>query len=245
MHADWKVVGIDPAPRKGLSVFDEDGFRQVKVEKAPAYIDSLFKTSNKILICWDSPLTAPSKTSEIEKSVFTQRAIESFFSSQDWRTPKGISVRGYSGCPHWTISRYLLGLPQVGRYDANDIPFALCCDGEMPKSGKCVVEVHPAVAIWLALSRKDRSWEYKKDKDVLKDLLKDMTNTELFGPVLEECSKPPNNDDELDALVAYSLGRAWLSGEYSVGSLGDRKSGSFLLPIDKPLKEAWANFSRK
>ncbi len=149
------IIGIDPAPTKGLDVFDGRHHR-VALGGARGYVDSL-RSQQDLLVCWDSPLTGPPirtvEGGEARGSAFSQRPIESFFSKTEtgFKTPSGISVRGYSGCPHWTLSRSLLGLPRVGPFDLGGelLPFNLLTTDVPPSTGRHVVEVHPAVALWL------------------------------------------------------------------------------------------------
>ena len=52
----------------------------------------------------------------------------------------------------------------------------------------------------------------------------------------------PTNDDEFDAAVGYILGRALVGGEdcgAHVVMLGDRRTGSFLLPDSRELRSKW------
>lgn len=68
-------------------------------------------------------------------------------------------------------------MPRVGRFDALDesLPFALLAGQQRPGHGRCVVEVHPAVALWLwCREARDAaaSWLYKRDRSVI--LVKDV-----------------------------------------------------------------------
>lgn len=54
----------------------------------------------------------------------------------------------------------------------------------------------------------------------------------LAGQGIPEVSKPERmSDDELDARVAWLLGRLWLDGNASVEMVGSQSEGGFLLPI--------------
>jgi hypothetical protein len=140
-----KVVGIDPAPKKGLTVFDGTDYH-VPVSDAARFIKDL-TTNSDVLLCWDAPLTGPPLGAvagrETGRSAFTQRPIEAFFSraSTGYKTSKGISVQPYSGCPHWAISRSLIGLPRVGPFDARDeaLPFRLVATDNPPKHRRTIV----------------------------------------------------------------------------------------------------------
>ena len=107
-----RIVGIDPAPSKGLHVFDGQ-HAQVPVEHCRAFLAEL-ESSPNVLLCWDAPLTGPSSGTvagnEAVGRDFTQRLVESFFrkASTGFKAPKGVSVLGYAGCPHWTLGRSLM-----------------------------------------------------------------------------------------------------------------------------------------
>ena len=189
-----KVSGIDPAPRRGLTVFD-GADHDIKLEESAAFVADL-ASDDDLLVCWDAPLTGPPSSvvggAAAKGADLTQRPIESFFSraGTGFKTPPGISVQGYAGCAHWTITRNLLGLPRVGRFDAPDesLPFHLLTDHDQRSvAGRCVVEVHPALALWL-WCRESRdaaaSWNYKKDRTVLIELWLQLLTAPAVAQVL-------------------------------------------------------------
>ena len=252
-----KVCGVDPAPGKGLQVFDGED-RTYPVERARGFLETI-RHMGEVLVTWDAPLSGPPAcvpdgAGEMGPA-FTQRPIDSFFrQAAGLKAPKGISVQGYGGCPHWTISRSLLGLPRVGPYDApaSSLPFLLASadQGQRPSSGCHVAEVHPAVALWLwCRGRRDDgelSWEYKRDDDVLHELWRVLTKKTDAGRVLglgDSCTDM--NDDELDARVAYALGRLWLDDPESVVLLGDLDTGTFLVPRVDGIVEGFEKFVAK
>lgn len=181
-----KVIGIDPAPSKKSTVYSEkDGFKSFDANELKKYLQKLKDSEESVLICWDAPLTGPRNpdAEQILPGDYTQRQIESFFKRQQgMKTPTGISVLGYASCPHWAITRAMLGLPRVGCYDQRgNLPFqllALDCERKvLDKLGeKCVVEVHPAVALWLWLKAisdiedtfKEKGWMKKVKNKVNK-----------------------------------------------------------------------------
>jgi hypothetical protein len=248
-----KVSGIDPAPKKGLTVFD-GADHEIKLEDSAAFVADLARDDD-LLVCWDAPLTGPPSSAldgaAARGAAFTQRPIESFFSRAEtgFKTPKGISVQGYAGCPHWAISRNLLGLPRVGRFDAaaESLPFLpLTRHDQRPVHGRCVVEVHPAVALWL-WSRERRqataSWLYKKDCPVLLELWLELLSVPGVAEALSQVQATmPKSDDELDARVAYVLGRLWLDHSDSVVLLGDTNTGTFLIPFVPGIEQAFRSF---
>lgn len=230
-----RVVGVDPSPGKLSTLFDGEEFRRFDAKGLSDYLDQL---DAKTLVCWDSPLTGPANPDVVighygRTRPYTQRHIEQFFSTNNGiKAPRGISVLPYSGCSHWTLSRALLGLPRVGKWDQplQNLPFELVerndakeRDWTRPK----VVEVHPALALFIwsnKKSPKNSSWEYKKNSEVFKDVRKTFLNS------VEPLKMPvPQDDDQLDALVAYVLGNRWLDGN-GVVLLGNKDTGHFLIP---------------
>jgi hypothetical protein len=239
------VIAVDPAPRKKSTLFQSDGFEALSSRDLAQRLEAE-RTRGKVLVCWDSPLTGPSEPNRVGTRPYdySQRVIERFFSRSEtgFKVPPGISVRPYSGCPHWALSRAILGLPRVGRFDlpTRSLPFRHIAEGEYPKKeSAAVVEVHPAVALWVWLSPRrapGSSWEYKKNESVLRELIR------LFSDIAESKSPEPRTDDELDALVAFTLGSWWASGKGDVVLLGDAASGSFLVPAASRLVAAYDRF---
>lgn len=251
------IVAIDPAPAKPSTICTPgDHSGTVKFETVPGhgmgkYVERLAGHPD-CLVCWDAPLTGPRepRNSQATGNSYSQRGIESFFSQgrYGFKAPKGISVRPYSGCPHWAITRATLGLPIVGPWDLpeDQLPLEPIFSRDFPRetTGRArVVEVHPAVAIWLwCRDHWDGSWEYKIRS-------RNSPSGQVFRAlceILEEVSTlfggPLANDDELDALVGYTLASRWVEGDGSVILLGSREEGGFLVPNVEGIEEAFADF---
>ena len=148
------VIAVDPAPGKESTVID--GTKFLKLSPRELRLGMPSGLVNETLLCWDAPLTGPGdpEPAGADPSDFTQRPVEKFFSRKEtgFKAPKGISVRPYSGCPHWAISRSILGLPRTGPYDHgfDRLPFHLLPGAEEERAGRpSVVEIHPAVGAWL------------------------------------------------------------------------------------------------
>lgn len=264
-----KVVGIDPAPGFGGHVFD--GITKGRAERCAhealrERLD-LLEREESVLICWDAPLTGPANPEETTGAdgAFTQRLIEKFFPRERppgdavqtgkdkqgrWPVPPGISVQGYAGCQHWTITRHMLGLPRVGRWDAtwDKLPFNLLTTNPAPKSRRHVVEVHPALALWLWFREGERQWSgpwnYKKDRNVLLGLWKLLCDeVEPHQDLARILRNPgePRDDDDLDARVAWLLGELWIR-DAGVSLMGDRKAGAFLVPTLPRLEDDFGQF---
>jgi len=252
-----KVIGIDPSPGRQSYLYSSDGLRRKDASQVSRFLAELSASDSNVLICWDAPLTGPSApdSDEFRVSDHTQRRIEAFFNRQKWgfKVPKGISVRDYAACPHWAISRRLVGLPRVGPWDVawSDLPFKLVSEGSCPtQPGRYIVEVHPAVALWLWCNTPawTGSWEYKKNKTVLEQawaaLKKRLQNTLLpSGTSLNHLDFEPENDDELDCFITWLLGILWCQGSSEVILLGNRTTGSMLLPRVEGLEERFLEFT--
>ena len=211
-----------------------------------------------MLICWDAPLTGPRETKppfHYPDGEFTTRDIESFFSRKKYgfKVPKGISIRGYAGCPHWAMTKHFLGLPQIGPWDTpiEELPFTLISNNDTTTTnGLYVVEVHPAVAIWLWCSHFSKTaiddWVYKKPGSAFQQIWACLSEIITSHDLFQSCDFTPadfilKSDDELDALVSWLLGKLFIEGEQHVILLGSRKNGSFLLPHIPKLITAWEN----
>lgn len=256
------VISIDPAPSKTSTVCDGGSFSEKDSGELRVLLDRLAQAGPDTLICWDAPLTGPrnpERAGEMKKD-FSQRRIDSFFSRQDgFKTPKGISVLPYSGCPHWAITRSLLGLPRTGPYDAHyeGLPFHLLPGaGRRDESRPSVVETHPAVAAWLwCKDEKDApedqdGWLYKPKKNC--EIRKWMWRVIRRKTRSVACPDPlGGDDDDFDAAVGYLLGALYLrdrdkpKSRRKVILLGDRETGAFLVPNVYGLLDRWRCFLAK
>jgi predicted RNase H-like nuclease len=117
------------------------------------------------------------------------------------------------------------------------LPFELVTEDKPPRAvGHYIVEVHPAVAIWMWAkqaedNRSKDAWEYKNDDQVRQDLWEVLARRFEELDVLDiPHAYEPENDDDLDALVAWVLGALWVRGSDEVTLLGNRRTGSMLIP---------------
>lgn len=194
MESTIKVIGIDPAPAKETVIYDGEKFIEVLPVELKVYLEN-FKEDT--LICWDAPLTgmasenairnfqqylealAKSKKKKKPKwSPLEARIIEKYIALQD--IPKAISTNSFSQCPHWAITQYCLGLPLINDQfiQKEPIPFELITSHnereKLSLKKNYIVEVHPALALWLWLKDSGvENWNYKgssrKDKNILGD----------------------------------------------------------------------------
>ena len=245
------MIAVDPAPGQKSTVFDGTMFLRKDARDLRAYLNEPRNRTQETLLCWDAPLTGPGNPASAGTfaSDFTQRRVEQFFMRTEtgFKTPKGISVLGHSGCSHWTITRSLLGLPRTGPYDLDHrrLPFHLVPGPDGERAGRAsVVEIHPAVAAWLwCRDDRDGRWTYKDHMGILDE----MWSIILTKVPFRWADRPaPVNHDEFDAAVGYLLGSLYLRGrngatrgEPEVTILGDRFTGSFLLPAMPELAQRW------
>lgn len=235
-----RIVGVDPAPKKVATLYDRSsGWETIDAHRLPESLKQRWDSS-RLLLCWDAPLTVGG----VGHGCYYERKIEAFFRNQnDFTTPKGISVRPFAGCPHWAVTQATLGLPRTGKWSfaIADLPYRFIEYGEPPHSdGQFVVEVHPAVSLWLWC--RDRlpngPWTYKKLK----------ANRELVWQTFSEAmqqklpERDPRNDDEIDAFIACLLGELWMEKE-NVILLGGSGTGSFLVPTVDGIAEAFQKFT--
>ena len=250
------VISIDPAPSKPAVVCD-GAFRRVAAADLPGFCRTLAERRD-VLLLWDAPLTGPPADGTIPPSAYSQRTAERFFSraATGYKTPRGISVLPYAGCPHWAITRASLGLPVCGRYGLplDALPFRLTTDAaDIAAGGRFVVESHPAVAAWLWLrvvDEPDRAWAYKGAKAAVGIVemwaaLRAAWAATLSPAVLRtvEALPEPQDDDELDAAVGWVLGSALAAGDPAADILGDGVTGGFAVPGDDELRERFRAFA--
>jgi hypothetical protein len=240
-----RIIGIDVGPAKGGHIY-EGG--DTVFSKCPKCLSEFIKgINNDVLIAWDAPLTACiDPDGWLVESDLTRRVIEAFFSTGKYKALKGVSVLPYSGCPHWTISRRIFGLPRIGQYDTVELPFTLIVrNDDRPQTGRNIVEVHPALALWRWLSNEHprSSWIYKKNTKACGEiwkLLREKFESELPLDLTFARGEDPN-DDELDAVSAWLLARRWLF-EPDVSLIGDDQTGALLLPSDADLQQKFQLF---
>lgn len=164
-----------------------------------------------------------------------------------------MNVQGYYGCSHWTISRHLLGLPIMGKFDQIDnLPFKLIFSlDDIKEEGHYITETHPALAMYLLLKHNNKlnnnlSFDYKKNKDntlKLFDLFCVKYKLDIPLKVVKG-KKMDLNDDDLDAFVCYTLAKKWVENQQSICHVGDAKDGSFLLPNIEDEKVNFLNWKK-
>lgn len=249
-----RILGIDPAPSKDTRLYDGgDRVYRYTPKCLKKRLEEERAEHEQLLICWDAPLIewndadiaegCDAKGSDFD-GLYT-RPIDKCFSSKELfpqngkeKTKKGVSVLGYAGCPHWTITKYCLGLPKIGTMDRSETPFSLLTDeAERGKESHEIVEVHPAVALYYWNGKDLPKYKGSKKETDIDALWQQLTENapQRFAGIPE-----PADDDELDAIAAYLLGRDWLKGNAQL--LGDRSKGAMLMPSDPELAKKYEEF---
>ena len=152
------------------------------------------------------------------------------------------------------MTKHFLGLPVIGPWDTpiEELPFTLISNNEVPTNkGSYVVEVHPAVAIWLWCSHFSTSeitnWEYKKSDSDFQQIWTCLSEIIMSYRLFQGYDLTPadfnlKSDDELDALISWLLGKLFIDGNQNVSLLGSKESGSFLLPEIPTMRIAWKKY---
>lgn len=250
---ETRVIAIDPAPAKPSTVFDGVRYARLAATELRDRVNLIATEGAATLVCWDAPLTGPTDLDHAGSGPydFTKRAIERFFSLKKtgFKTPKGISVLGYGACPHWTITRSMLGLPRVGTFDAleSDLPFSLVTQpADLDPHRPSIVEVHPALAAWL-WCRHERddgaNWLYKGDRQTECKVRIEMWEIIRERTGVADDLPCPVTDDDFDAAIGYILGTMFVRDLASPSRrctiLGNARDGAFLVPCEPQLIAAW------
>jgi len=283
MSNNITVVGIDPGSSgKGTACVeitldkDQKDWSNALINMADKKLDpptlkeklaEWKKITNSTLLVWDAPLTGPNDpTTEGGgynkwKHAFTMRLIEQRLKKllKEKKCEAGISVIDYHGCPHWAVTRHMVGLPVLGRFDykIGELDYLpIYRSKDFTKNDKCkrIIETHPAVAMWGFLNGKlpegCSDWKYKsggrevakKAREVLLTALcskwsktgGSQDNERNLRMIVNEKSdvfKLAINDDNIfDALIAAVLGVLTVTNDKEVKLYGSQSAGAMLLP---------------
>lgn len=211
-------IGIDPASGKETCIWQGSSFKFVKAQNVRREIISILGPGENCLIAWDAPISF-SHNSFSDRSVdrITRAWVKSEVEKGGFEK-KSINALPFSGLSHWVISCQALGLPfgerieELGFFDNQKFSNEI---------GSYVVEVHPAVSMgcmWLDAQLDIPFPVYKKSKESRKVIVQ-----ELAFP--EACIE---NDDILDAYVAYRMADMFLKSE--AGFVCNPNNGSYVLP---------------
>jgi len=220
-----RVLGIDPAPKKPAAIWSEDGLSRVPPAELREYLEEQLSRSSGLLVVWDSPLAFDPSEGFSDRAF--DRAARAWVSAkvrEGLIEPKAVSVLPFSGCPHWALSCQVLGLP-FGEGIAGLAAYSRADQGPEPGKG-VVVEIHPAVALaacWIDRRIGEPFPRYKGRG----------AGRQAPARIAAKLGLPEEagqDDDALDAFMAYRLGSHLLTGEAVV--FGDDLGGGYLLPAD-------------
>jgi len=213
------VLGVDPAPGKGLCVWGPGGLEApVPALQSREWLRGRTQGYAQVLVAWDAPVSFDSSLSLSDRPV--DKAVRAFISEQVAKNMLhrgAVSVRPFSGCPHWTITCEVLGLPFSREGESAQVlaePHGLA-------NGLNVVEVHPAVtlAIWWLEANLGRPMpRYKQDEAACSRI------AGALGLPLPEGEL----DDALDALVSQRMGTDFMAGRAIW--VGSPLMGGYVLP---------------
>jgi len=258
------VIGVDPASgKKGSYVFapyGPDDFHDRYLQPKELGELVLEAKAAGALVCWDAPLTAaPTAWFAGEErwrtsSFLTQRPLErvrAWDNAVDGKInpfeAAGVSLLGYAGLSHWTISQAALDLPAVPSV-VRDVSartrgiLELVTGSERPTNA-AVVEVHPTVAAWLWTSEAGEWRQYKgrQNSKAISAKMAAAAVRQMWGWLTGSSGigLPPELPDSscadaFDARIAWLLGTRWLSGKGGeVEFVGNAECGGFLLPVSR------------
>jgi hypothetical protein len=249
-----RPIAIDPAP-VGLHFCDGTG--RPTLSPLPQLGELLDGGDDAVVIGWDGPLTGPAEAegARLAPADLVRRVIEAFFKStpHGFSLPAGIPYVGWSGSPHWPLTRRIFGLPRVGPWDQplEALPYRLATSGDAPTSGRWIVETNAAVAIWLCVrdhpAGKMVVWAHKDRPDVRAQIW-NIVAQRLTGRPAEELADfwkmpSPDNAEQMDSLTTWLLVSRWIAGDPGVTILGSARTGAWLLPATDGMADAFNSFA--
>ncbi len=236
------VIGVDPAPKNGLDWFDGTGWGHVPPANARSKVKDWIDRG--FLIAWDAPLYCG-----FAPDHFYRRPIEVFFQNG---APKraiglGCNVGSYSGLQHWTISQVALGWPRpAGMTPTRSSPsiqlHRKIDNAQVTSPG--VVEVHPAIAIFVILGGRPVPI-YKGKKKERHQLWSRLEKSGCPVQLNKKRKKERiavDDHDALDASVAWWCAHSAWHGQALV--LGDTSTGGFVVPATESA-EMWQDRFRE
>jgi hypothetical protein len=245
----WRVVGVDPAPSKPTVAFDGACFHTMAPDAVDAQIAALTGGHDRVLLLWDAPL-------QMDPGAYYSRAVdvaakEMVASWSHVLEDKAVGIAAAAQCPHNILSMAVLGLP-IGapRHGLRLLDDAAA----LASGGRWVAEVHPAVALgwWYAQPSSGalrRLPRYKGRVGAVAAVRADLAallspQRAFIGAEAWACLDPAapggggpaiTSDDQLDAWVAWLLGRMLLAGRAQLwrGAAegpGQASGGHYVMP---------------
>jgi hypothetical protein len=236
----WDIVriyGVDPAPVGGLDCFNGTNYLHIPSVGGREGFEALLGHTDKTLIAWDAPIS-------FDRAVnFYTRPIEQGDSPlRCWLADRvtdgsieqgAVNIRAFAGCPHWSITCDCLGMP-YGQPPQNLQILGLPEQAWQVNEANVnfVIEVHPAVSMavwWIQQQTHEPFPKYKNIPNAQQDAAIQMIWAAFVNANLADDNTPvPENDNQLDAWVAWKMSVDFLSGEACW--VGTPHSGGFVLP---------------
>jgi predicted nuclease with RNAse H fold len=255
--SDWFVLGVDPAPSKKTVAFDGKKFHHWQAADVRQELHKLVSAQTTagqpVLVLWDAPICMDKgsfygrQVDKDAKAVVKRWMLDQIVGGKVDKEKPAVGIAAAAQCPHNLLSMDVLGLP-MGQPKAG---LSLLTDPKtLQNGGAWVAEVHPAVAMgaFYARHRKDgeKLLRYKKNKErslgILNMLLTRIPSVRHAVPdatleCLRGCeSEGDFGDDELDAFVAWLLGRLLLRGKAQLwrgfGANERGAGGYYVMPSD-------------
>lgn len=217
-----QVLGIDPAPKKAAAIWSDSGVERRPPHELRDFLEYQLASSPGVLVAWDSPLTFDPARGFSDRPI--DKAVRSWVKHRvkEGQIEKGaVSVRPFSGCPHWALSCYVLGLPFGPKPKGLQVASSKF-QRPVPGTG-LVIETHPAVALamqWVEMGVAEPLPTYKGSKS-----LKGSANR--IAERLGFPAEAGEDDDTLDAFVAWRLARDFVNGRAVF--VGEPQQGGYLL----------------
>ena len=255
MESELFVLGIDPAPAKASVLFDWKEFLYFFPKELQQYLQEK-EQEKPLFISWDAPLSAALDDASFSLTI---RPIERFFNrlgrhAKALGIPEGITTLGYASCPHWTLSQYIFALPKL-HYDLHrEGNYKLLMEDStiLQERTHYITEIHPALSLWIFFHKEFAndplfrdSWKYKGDRNKETLLRRERLSEAVL--VLAQRYFAVNklviaSDDELDAFVCWFVAKLYLDEEREAAIYGNTQVGSFLLPFDPAIKQAFSSY---
>jgi hypothetical protein len=253
-----RAVGFDPAPARGVHVCDSgEPPRLLSVQAMASFLASL---PEDVLIGYDGPLSGPVAPDDpvLRQADLSRRVIEAFFKSPEdgFALPASIPLTGYSALPHWPLTRRMFGLPRLGPLDlpAEQLPFPpLLTAAAPPTRGRHLVEVNAQVAIWLVALEDPAyggvNWGYRDRPDVMaaiwRIVVERLIERSSVGTADLRKLPPPDNMSQFEAMIAWLMVALWRADDDQIQLLGTQKTGAWLLPKTRGMKDAFDKFAER
>ncbi len=242
-----KLISIDVHAQKQSNVYD-GRLRALTVPELRAYLNRLRESGDEATIILNAPITGYVR--EFEEipsfSPALNRGIEYFFRNKGFgystTQVKGITVTGYSRLTYWTLVQQLFHLNlSKNTYGKAFVPVHDA--EELSLSSVNLVETQSDVALWL-LTGPGAAWDLGNKKNGFADFRDAFCASSPLPlpPSLLQALQRTQDLHAFNCVFSYVMAHLWLGGREGIGILGNRYTGSFLLPVDEPLLSSFTFF---